>query len=143
MEKKPELVNGALFTDDRGKVQSMNTLDLSVSGIRRFYVVSNHQQGFIRAFHGHMFETKYLYVLTGAISVKTTPVDFSTKVDTYNIGMGSMLVIPAGYYHGFKTLTVDTKVLVLSNSTLQESMLDDLRLPYDHFGLDIWKDNYR
>ena len=42
---------GGRAIDDRGGLLFINDLDLS--NYRRFYVVENHAQGFIRAWHGH------------------------------------------------------------------------------------------
>ena len=45
----PRLIEGGLAVDDRGSVAFVNDFDLAVA--RRFYVVSNHSAGFVRAWH--------------------------------------------------------------------------------------------
>jgi dTDP-4-dehydrorhamnose 3,5-epimerase-like enzyme len=45
----------------------------------------------------------------------------------------SAIFIPAGYANGFKTLTPDTLLLVLSSTSLQESLDDDYRFPFDYW----------
>ena len=140
----PKLIDGTLFTDDRGMLQVMNSFNMIVGGIKRFYIVRNHQSGYVRAFHGHVRETKYLYVISGAVQVKIIPLEYQNKkIDSFNVGIGSMVYIPCGYFHGWKGLTEDTILLVLSTGTLEESQQDDIRLPWDTFGTDIWKEQFR
>lgn len=143
---KPELITTFIYIDDRGIIQGTNSLDLSKLDIRRFYIVTNHKQGFIRAFHGHKEEKKYLYVIKGAITVKIIAfedVELKNNIHTYHLNSNNLLVIPNGYYHGYKNLTQDTIIMVMSNKTLDESTKDDYRLKYDYFGSEIWEDFYR
>ena len=44
---KPVCIQGQLFIDDRGEVGCVNNFDMCQ--IRRFYTVTNHKAGFIRA----------------------------------------------------------------------------------------------
>ena len=41
--------------------------------------------------------------------------------------------IPEGYANGSMTLIKNTKLLVFSNSTIEESIKDDFRYPYDYW----------
>ena len=41
--------------------------------------------------------------------------------------------IPAGYANGFKTLAQDTKLIIFSTSTLEESKNDDFRYDSRHW----------
>ena len=56
-------IDGGLFADDRGFLRFVNGFDFSK--IKRFYQVENHKKGFIRAWHGHKKEGKYIYVASG------------------------------------------------------------------------------
>jgi len=141
---KPMFIETSSFLDDRGVLRFANSFDLKKFGIRRFYIVSNHKQGYVRAFHGHKKETKYLLVIKGSIMVKTIPLNATNgSLDTYFVDAGEILCIPRGYYHGFKDLMADTIIFVFSDKTLEESKNDDYRLPYDNFGKYVWEDNYR
>ena len=51
---------GGLFSDDRGHLRFVN--DFNFEGVKRFYQVENHSKNFIRAWHGHEKEGKYVYV---------------------------------------------------------------------------------
>ena len=45
----PQLIEGGLAVDDRGEVGFIN--DFNFDRVKRFYWVSNHISGFIRAWH--------------------------------------------------------------------------------------------
>lgn len=143
---KPTIIKGSLHVDDRGISKFINVMDLSK--VKRMYQVENYNQGFIRAWRGHRKESKYAYVAKGAVLFATTKMDVSRAglrdIQKFTISAEepSILIIPAGYYNGFKTLTQDSIIIFFSTSTLEESKNDDFRLPYDAFG-DIWLEDYR
>ena len=64
---EPRVFEGGLSVDDRGAVGFVN--DFAFEGVRRFYTVSNHAAGFVRAWHAHRREAKYVTVLRGAAVV--------------------------------------------------------------------------
>ncbi len=59
-----KLIPGNVFADDRGFLRFIN--DFNFENVKRFYQVENHRQGFIRAWHGHKKEAKYVYVSKGS-----------------------------------------------------------------------------
>jgi len=146
METK--IINGGVATDDRGSVRFVN--DFNFDGVKRFYQVQNHRAGFIRAWHGHHKEGKYVYVAKGTALVGAVPIDmmieknidqskiFKTILSSNN---PKVLFIPAGYANGFKSLEEGTIVQFFSTSTLDESLGDDTRFDYNL--VDIWGEDYR
>jgi dTDP-4-dehydrorhamnose 3,5-epimerase-like enzyme len=138
----PQLIEGGLGVDDRGSVAFVNGFDFS--GVRRFYVVANHQQGFVRAWHAHRGEAKYASVLSGAAVVAAVQIDDwekpsrSAEVHRYVLSAArpAVLFIPAGYANGFMSLTADTKVAFFSTASVEESREDDVR--YDARYWDVW-----
>ena len=58
----PTLIKGGIAFDDRGSLSFVNSFDLGK--YKRCYTVKNHTQGFIRAWHGHLNESKALMVIT-------------------------------------------------------------------------------
>lgn len=137
---KSELMNGGLAVDDRGAVRFVN--DFSFSDVKRFYQVSNHKRDYIRAWHGHNHEQKYVYVakgaaLVGAVNMQTEEIFKFVLSDK----KPSILKIPNGFANGFKTLEEDTQILFFSTSTLQESLNDDIRFAYNKWN--IWEEDYR
>jgi len=65
---EPDIREGGLAVDDRGCIRFIN--DFHFTNIKRFYQIRNHRAGFVRAWHGHCNEVKYVYVPKGAAVVK-------------------------------------------------------------------------
>lgn len=136
-----EIISGGIATDDRGSVTFVN--DFNFSNVKRFYVVENHRSGFIRAWHGHNKEGKYVFVVSGTAlvgAVKMNSNDEPKKVILSDKNP-KILYIPPGYANGFKTLEEGTKIIFYSTSTLQDSLGDDIRFSFDKW--DIWKEDFR
>lgn len=152
MVKSSEITLGNIFVDDRGVLRFVNDFDFLTSAIKRFYQVSNHKKGFIRAWHGHMKEKKYVYVVLGSIKICITSLKITTKGANEEIKLGSnvqtyilsdknpkILEISAGFANGFKTLEDNTEIIFFSTSTVEESKNDDYRFKWDILGEEIWK----
>lgn len=73
MPPVPRLIVGALAVDDRGEVGFVN--EFHFEGVRRFYTVANHRQGFVRAWHAHRREAKYVFAVQGAALVGAVQID--------------------------------------------------------------------
>jgi len=134
-----ELIAGDVHIDERGTLRFVNNFDLK--GIKRFYQVENHRLGFVRAWHGHKREEKYLYVVSGSVYVGV--VDLATeKVERFVLSSEKprILHIPKNTAHGFMNLTGNTKIIFFSTATLAESKKDDLRFPWDKWN--IWDITY-
>ena len=138
----PTLLIGDLAVDDRGEVGFVNDFDFA--GVKRFYTVRNHRQGFVRAWHAHRREAKYVTVVAGAAVVGAVQVDNwdapskDLKVSRYVLSAARprVLYIPAGYANGFMSLSDDTRLMFFSTSTLADSHGDDVR--FDARYWDIW-----
>lgn len=143
----PTIINGGNFVDDRGELLFFNDLDLDIW--KRFYVVSNHRKGFIRAWHGHQNESKLIIPTRGVTLVCAVPLDDlhepSKDVSPIKHVLSSNtpkgFLIPKGYANGFKTLTHDSQLLIFSDSTLEESKKDDYRFSWDYWN--CWEEDYR
>ena len=152
MIDKPFLLTGNKVFDDRGSVGFVNDFDFK--GVKRFYLVQNHEVGFVRAFHGHRKEGKYVTVVSGAAIIKVFTIDFYEKLRAAVIDIRSedaqtfvlsaekpqVLWIPPGYFNGFKTMSADTRVMFFSTATVEESKGDDLRIGYCPR---LWESQYR
>jgi len=138
----PRLIEGGLAVDDRGAVSFVNDFDFA--GVKRFYTVTNHRAGFVRAWHAHRHEAKYVTVLQGAAIIGVVEIDDwenpsrEKKVHRYILSSSkpSVIYIPPGYANGFMSLTKDTLLVFFSTATLEESRGDDVR--YDARYWDIW-----
>ena len=129
------LIEGGLAVDDRGQVSFVN--GFGFEGVKRFYAVANHRQGFVRAWHGHRREGKFVYLAQGAALVGAVRVDDWERpspdlpVERFVLSAKkpAVLWIPPGFANGFMSLTADAVLLFFSTSTVEESRLDDLRFP--------------
>ena len=135
MGTEPLLIKGGIAVDDRGSVSFVN--DFAFDGVKRFYMIRNHRQGFIRAWHGHRNEAKYFTVVKGSALLCGVKVDDwqnpskDLKIHRFVLSetTPSVLFLPAGYANGAMSLSEDAQILVYSTSTLQESLNDDIRFP--------------
>ena len=139
----PQLIEGGSVVDDRGEVGFIN--GFSFDKVKRFYWVGNHRSGFIRAWHAHKREAKYVTVVQGAALVGAVEIDDwdnpskDSKVWRYALSdhKPSVLYIPAGYANGFMSLTAGTKLIFFSTSSLEETHGDDIR--YDAYYWNPWQ----
>jgi len=143
--EKPKLIDGGVFVDDRGPLRFVNEFDFK--GVKRFYQVENHERGFIRAWHGHKKEGKYVYVPKGSAWIGLIDMDDNKghiqEGEKYVLSSDTpkILYIPPGYYNGFQTLEENTILLFFSTTTIEESKGDDYRKPYEEFP--IFNKEYR
>lgn len=137
------MMAGGLAADDRGELAYVN--DFRFEGVKRFYMVSNYSQGFVRAWHGHKREAKYVTAVSGAAVVGAVCIDDwerpSKELEVQRFVLSahrpSVLYIPPGYANGFMSLTADLRLMFFSTSSLEESHGDDFR--YESRYWDIWK----
>ena len=127
--------NGGLAVDDRGQLSFVNDFDFK--DVKRFYMVENHEQGFIRAWHGHKKEGKYVFVTNGAVLIGAVNME-TEDINRFILSSNKpqVLYIPPGYANGFMNLKNNTKVIFFSTSTLEDSMNDDIRFEWDKWN--IW-----
>lgn len=143
MQDRTHIFNGGLAVDDRGEIAFVN--EFNFKGVKRFYMVSNHKAGFVRAWHAHRNEAKFVTAVLGEAVVGTVKIDNWEKpsrdlsVERFVISSKKpqVLYIPPGYANGFMSLTPDLKLIFFSTATLQESAKDDIR--YDARYWDIWE----
>ena len=138
--KSTKVLNGGISVDDRGSVRFVNEFDFT--NVKRFYQVENYRSGFIRAWHGHKKEGKYVYVssgsaLIGVVNMETEEISKFILSDR----TPKILWIPPGNYNGFKSLEENTKIIFFSTTSLEESLGDDIREEHDKWN--IWEENYR
>lgn len=135
-------MTGGVFADDRGKLRFVNEFDFSK--VKRFYQVENHRQGFIRAWHGHVNEGKYVYVPQGSALVGLVSLEQESATPrklTLTSEKPQVLWIPPNHANGFMNLEENTIIMFFSTSSLEESKGDDIRFPYDKWN--IWEEDYR
>ena len=149
---KPKTIEGKLFCDARGRLLTWNEYNPTQGGIKRSYVVKNRENGYIRAFHFHQFEEKYIRVVQGAaLFVYYHPTDIKTgdcngeyQKIVLDSDVPQVLYLPPNTAHGFKTLEENTLILVDSTFTLEQSKADDYRYEYNILGTyaDVWEKKF-
>ena len=133
--KEPKLIPGGLAIDNRGELTYNNEFRFDKVNIKRFYMVSNHESHFIRAWHAHKKEAKYATVVKGIALIGAIKIDNWNKpskklhINEFILSEKNpaILYIPAGYANGFMNLIKDTKIIFFSTSVLEESKGDDYR----------------
>ena len=138
----PTLLAGGLAVDDRGEVGFVNEFDFA--GVKRFYTVRNHRTGFVRAWHGHRREAKYVTVVAGAALVGAVRIDDWARpspdlpVSRFVLSAAAprVLYIPPGYANGFMSLTDGARLVFFSTATVAESSADDVRFAARYW--DVW-----
>jgi dTDP-4-dehydrorhamnose 3,5-epimerase-like enzyme len=134
----PYIIKGGVAVDDRGVVTFCNEFDMTP--IKRFYMLENHTEGFVRAWHGHLKEAKWVTVLSGTAIVGAVRVVIEEDLhshlekDYYRYVLhanGDVLYIPPGYANGCKNLVDNTLVMHFSNMGLGEAEYDDFRFAAD------------
>ena len=69
---KPLIINGDLAVDDRGELMFANQFDMKY--VKRFYVVSNHKQGFI--YHVNVYHVLFVAPLLIYIGYKNNKTEW-------------------------------------------------------------------
>jgi dTDP-4-dehydrorhamnose 3,5-epimerase-like enzyme len=139
---EPTLIATGVSSDDRGRVYFANDFDLRQC--RRMYIVENFQVGAVRAWHAHRSERKWVLALSGAALACCVAIDdwdnpnrdASVHRFTLDAAHPKILAVPAGYANGAMALLAGTKLMYLSDASLEESMEDDIRYPARHW--DPW-----
>ena len=158
--EEPKVICGGVAVDDRGSLRFINDFDFK--GVKRFYQVENHRRGYIRAWHGHLREGKYVYVAKGTALIGAVPLeqsddmnvpggDYCIKKSPQKFILSSqspgVLYIPPKYANGFQNLEEGTIVIFFSTTTLEESKGDDIRFSYDACDVfdqrGFWEEDFR
>ena len=136
-----DIIEGGKFEDGRGMLIYFNEFDMK--GVRRFYVISHPDTSIVRAWQGHKKEQKWFYVLKGSFKVvlvkpdnwenpstDLNPDEFILKAEANHV-----LYIPGNYANGLKALEPESRIMVFSSFTVDESSKDNYR-----FRQDMWYD---
>jgi len=136
---EPQKISGGRFVDDRGFLRALTFPEGFVP--KRLYSINNWRSNFIRAWHGHKLESKFIYMSRGsgmvAAVLMSDTVNPSKTENVHRFVIDSeshtAIYIPAGFANGLMSLTDDSEFTVISSATLDESKGDDYRFPYDYW----------
>ena len=130
---QPKLISGNRIFDNRGSVRFNN--NLIFKNVKRFYTVHNYQRNFIRAWHGHLKEEKFIGCIKGTFQISAVKIDSKdkpnkkNKIFSYflNQSNNDFVYIPKGYANGSMSLENNSELLIFSTLTVQDSLKDDYR----------------
>lgn len=128
-------IQGENFSDQRGGLNFFNNFDMSE--IVRMYEIMPSDISTIRGWQGHRNEKKWFYCNSGAFTFNLVKLDdfnalsktIAPKRFILEAKKPTVLEISGGYATGFKAQTENSKLLVFSNFSLEESKNDDFRFP--------------
>jgi dTDP-4-dehydrorhamnose 3,5-epimerase-like enzyme len=141
---EPVFICGGLSIDDRGVVSFCN--DFQFQGCKRFYTLSNFKVGYVRGWHGHKTEAKFVTVTRGAAVVCCAPLEVFTCLDGDKVSVfrfvlsdkqPGVLYIPPGYANGCMALVEPTDMVHFSTLTMEETVGDSMRFP-SNFIKGVW-----
>ena len=140
---EPKLINGSRLYDNRGSLRFSN--ELPFKGIKRFYIVHNYNKNFIRAWHGHLKEEKFIGCIKGTFQISAVKINNvkrpnkKNKIFNFylNQSNNNFVHIPKGYANGSMSLEENSELLIFSTSSLKDSLKDDFRYKLDYWN--PWK----
>jgi len=135
--------SGGISYDDRGHIVYNN--DFIFNNIKRFYIIENDKNNFIRAWHAHKKEIKYFFCIKGKFQISLIKIDnfknpskkLKSKSYILDSNISEILRVPKGYANGTMNLKQGSQLMVFSNLTLKQSLNDDFRFPFDYWN--NWK----
>ena len=133
----PSIIPGGMHEDKRGKLRYNNSFD--ATNVKRMYVIDNNL-GFKRRWQGHKIEQRWFTAISGRFKIQLILVDnwkspsvaleritFELTSNTFDI-----LHIPFGYVSSIQSLSESSKLLVMSDYSLNE-INDEYRFPINYF----------
>ncbi len=136
---KPKLIKGNRIFDNRGSLRFSN--DLNFKNIKRFYIVHNYSKNFIRAWHGHLNEQKYIGCVKGTFQISAVKIDNVKKPNkknkiynfVLNMSDSNFVFIPKGFANGSMSFEDNSELLIFSTSSISESLKDDIRFDANYW----------
>jgi len=139
--EKPAFITGGMHHDHRGTISFIN--DFHLNDVKRLYAIEPAAPSVVRAWQGHKEEQKWFYAVAGSFKVVVVKIDDwntpSAQPDIFQFDLSAsnpeILRIPGGYANGFMAMEENSKIIIFSDFTVQQSMNDEHR-----FDQDLWFD---
>lgn len=137
----PQIIDGGSHSDSRGTLWFVN--DFHLDEVKRFYIIEHSDPFVVRAWQGHKREQKWFYVLAGSFKIVLTKPDNwdkpSPTLDIMEYTLSSeesrVLYVPGGYANGLKANEANSRIIVFSDFTLEQSGNDSYK-----FAENMWFD---
>jgi dTDP-4-dehydrorhamnose 3,5-epimerase len=133
MEPTPKLIEGGVFSDDRGLLQFVNDFDMTA--IKRMYFTTHPLIETVRAWQGHKIEKRWFFCVKGAFKINLVKIDDwenpsnNCKVFEFKLeeNKPQVLYTPNGFANGFKAIEENSKLMMLSDHSLNQVENDNYR----------------
>lgn len=134
------LIRAGIHRDKRGALIFFNTFDMKE--VKRFYVIEHPDVDVIRAWQGHRHEQKWFYVIAGAFKFAVIKPDhwqypsagLRPEIYLLEASQPTVLHVAGGYATGFQALEDQSRIMVFSDASVEDSQKDDYR-----FDKELWK----
>ena len=138
------LIQGSKYSDARGRLNFFN--DFNMSEIVRMYEIAPSDTNTIRGWQAHKVEKKWFYCNSGSFTLNLVEIDdFDTpskllvpKQFVLKADLPKVIGISGGYATAFKAEEENSKLIVFSDFSLEQSKNDDFR-----FALDFWSKAFK
>ena len=129
----PEIIDGLEYEDERGRLIYFNDFDMKA--VKRFYMIEHPDTSIVRAWQGHKIEQKWFYVIQGNFKIVLVQPDSwespseNLKHEKFTLTSNDpqILHVPGNFANGFKALEANSKIMVFSSFTVEESSSDNYR----------------
>ena len=136
---RPSLIEAGKHQDERGILSFFN--DLSLTPVQRMYWIDQQRTDIIRAWQAHRIEQKWFIAAAGSFLVAVVQpddwnrpsADLPVQTFVLEADKPAVLHIPGGYANGFRALKADSRLMVFSDASVEQSRADDFR-----FDKDLW-----
>ncbi len=133
MSTKAKIIEGGVYSDERGMVRFVNEFDMSQ--VKRMYHIIHADEDLIRGWQGHLKESKWFCCVRGSWCINVISFQngtISTKEAirqefSLDSNESKILYVPGGNITGFKALEKHSGIIVYSDMSVRESKEDDYR----------------
>ena len=128
-----ELVEGEIFVDERGKINSLN--NFAFDDVQRIYFIHHPDKSIVRGWHGHKHEKKWFYCVKGEFVLGIVKPDNwenpspDLKPEIFNLSetKSNIICVPEGYANCIKANSDNSILLVLSGKRVPKAYADSWR----------------
>jgi len=160
------------YIDDRGNLTELCRTDWPEveTDLKQVYTVKNHAKGTVRAYHCHERLWDYFLIVkgsakfilfnhdrfkeftesarSGTLEEKSSIELFVKESDAYKEVVTSdkrmqMVVVPPRWMHGWMPLEEDTILISVASATYNPDKPDEVRIPWDTLGEDVWSIKFK
>jgi len=131
-------------TDNRGWLTELLRNDSEhYAGFGQLYMVTNYQRNVVRAYHMHLKQDEFFFVVNGTIQFilvderPSSPTYRQLNAFVLTSERPQALYVPRGVQHGSMALTDGAQIVAVTNQPYNAEKPDEIRIPSDSYG-DVW-----